>query len=101
MVRARPPVATMTLWVSRVRVPPAFSTISTALGDFSTPAPSINNPVHLCLKNGAVWTVVGTSYLDVLELDENSKIIGTVTVNGTAVSGAGRYRGQIVVTATA
>lgn len=67
----------------------------------NTPAPSINNPVHLCLKNGAVWTAVGTSYLDVLELDENSKIIGTVTVNGTAVSGAGRYRGQIVVTATA
>ena len=67
----------------------------------NTPAPSINNPVHLCLKNGAVWTAVGTSYLDVLELDENSKIIGTVTVNVTAVSGAGRYRGRIVVTATA
>lgn len=64
----------------------------------NTPAPSINNPVHLCLKNGAVWTASGTSYLDVLELDENSKIVGTVTVDGTTVSGPGRYQGRIVVT---
>ena len=67
----------------------------------NTPAPSINNPVHLRLEHGAVWTAVGTSYLDVLEVDESSQVIGSVTVDGKAVSGAGRYQGRIVVTANA
>lgn len=43
---------------------------------------SSQNPVHVTLTDGAVWTVTGTSYLSSLTIDSESSIIGT---NGKAV----------------
>ena len=57
----------------------------------------MNNPVSLTLEDGAVWNVTGTSYLKNLIISQDSKVCGTVTVDGTEVSGAGTYTGEIVV----
>ncbi len=64
----------------------------------NTPAPSINNPVNLTLKNGAKWIVCGESYLDMLDFDETSDISGRITVDGAAVTKPGHYEGRIHVT---
>ena len=63
----------------------------------NTAAPAVNNPVHLTLKNGAVWTPTGVSYLEKLSVDAASLVRGAIEVNGAAVSGPGEYCGSIVV----
>lgn len=67
----------------------------------NTPAPAINNPVHLTLRNGAIWTPTGDSYLEQLDLDESSRVEGRILVDGAEVSGPGRYTGSILVRPTA
>ena len=62
-----------------------------------TPAPAINNGTIVHLGDKAVWNVTGTSYLRGLTVSQDSKVCGTVTVDGKAVSGAGTYTGDIVV----
>jgi hypothetical protein len=47
-----------------------------------TPKQAINNPVHVELKNGAVWNVAGVSYIDGYSVDATSKINGVVTELG-------------------
>ena len=66
----------------------------------NTPAPAINNPVHLTLRNGATWTPTGDSYLEQLDLDESSRVEGRILVDGKEVSGPGRYTGSILVQRT-
>lgn len=63
----------------------------------NTAAPAVNNPVSLTLEDGAVWTVTGTSYLKNLTISQDSKVCGTITVDGKGVSGAGTYTGEIVI----
>ena len=65
----------------------------------NTPAPAINNPVHLTLKNGAVWTPAKESYLEKLTIEEGSSVMGKITLDGREVSGVGTYAGNVVVTA--
>jgi hypothetical protein len=65
----------------------------------NTPAPAVNNPVTLVLEAGSTWTPVGTSYLSGLSFTKDSKVCGTITVNGTVVEAPGSYVGNIVVTA--
>ena len=69
----------------------------------NTPAPTVNNPVYLTLKNGAVWNVTGVSYLAKLTTDGTAAVNGSVTVNGAAVdvSAGGAWSGIIVVTPAA
>jgi len=43
-------------------------------------AETVNNGLIVTLKNGAVWNVTETSYVSVLNVDESSKVNGTVTV---------------------
>lgn len=64
----------------------------------NTPAPAINNPVRLILKNGASWTPTATSFLEGLTIEPGAAVNGSITVDGKSVSGAGRYEGSIVVT---
>lgn len=64
----------------------------------NTPAPAINNPVHLTMKAGSSWTPTGVSYLSQLTVELGCTIHGTVTVNGQTVAAAGSYSGSIVVT---
>ena len=61
----------------------------------------MNNGVWVSLKNGSTWNPVGRSYLTRLEVSADSKINGTVTVDGAAVTPAAGtvYTGAIVVTA--
>lgn len=63
----------------------------------NTPAPAINNPLHLTLKNGASWTPTGVSYLGQLVWEEGTSIQGTVTHNGSSITAPGTYTGSIVV----
>lgn len=63
----------------------------------NTPAPSINNPVRLTLKNGATWTPTRESYLDCLVWEEGSSINGTIFVDDAPVTCPGSYTGSIVV----
>lgn len=75
---------------------------ATYLGGLTnTASPTVNNGVWVSLANGSVWTPVGTSYLTRLEVSGDSKINGTVTLDGAAiVPEAGKvYTGAIVVTA--
>lgn len=44
------------------------------------PSETVNNGVIVTLKNGAVWDVTETSYVSVLNVDETSSVIGTITV---------------------
>lgn len=64
----------------------------------NTPAPAINNPVHLTLKNGASWTPTVVSYLEKLTIEAGSTVNGSITVDGKPVPGQGSYEGSIVVT---
>lgn len=64
----------------------------------NTPAPAINNPVHLTLKNGAVWTPTKESYLRKLTLEPGTAVEGVITLNGETVSEPGTYEGEILVT---
>lgn len=63
-----------------------------------TAAPTVNNPVYLTLKDGAVWNVTGTSYLAKLTVD-GAVVNGVVTVDGKPVdtSAGGVWEGEIVV----
>jgi hypothetical protein len=63
----------------------------------NTPAPAVNNAVKLAL-DGATWNVTGKSYLSGLSFTKDSKVGGTITVNGTVVEAPGSYVGDIVVT---
>ena len=63
----------------------------------NTPAPAINNPVHLTLKNGASWTPTGESYLEKLTLEPGTTVNGVITVGGEIVSAPGIYEGEIQV----
>ncbi len=79
-----------------------YSADATMLGGLTnTAAPTVNNGVWVSLANGSTWTPVGTSYLTRLEVSADSKINGTVTVDGAEVTvEAGKvYTGAIVVTA--
>lgn len=64
----------------------------------NTAAPTVNDPVYLTLKNGAVWNVTGTSYLARLTVD-GGEVRGVVTVDGgeVDVSAGGSWEGEIVV----
>ena len=75
---------------------------ATLLGALNnTPAPTVNNGVWVSLKNGSTWTPEGKSYLSRLEISADSRILGSVWVNGDQViPEAGKvYTGDIVVTA--
>jgi hypothetical protein len=63
----------------------------------NTPAPAVNNPVHLTLKNGAVWVPTGESYLEQLSLEPGCKVQGTILVDGAEVTKPGTYTGNILV----
>lgn len=79
-----------------------YSADATMLGGLSnTAAPTVNNGVWVKLESGSTWTPVGKSYLTRLEVSADSKICGTVTVDGAEVAvEAGKvYTGAIVVTA--
>ena len=79
-----------------------ISADATMLGGLTnTAAPTVNNGVWVSLKNGSTWTPVGKSYLTRLEVSADSKINGTVTVDGAEVAvEAGKvYTGEIVVCA--
>ncbi len=65
----------------------------------NTVSPAVNNAVKLTLEAGSVWNVAGTSYLTALAFSKDSKVNGTITVNGTVVEAPGSYVGEIVVTA--
>jgi hypothetical protein len=71
----------------------------------NTPHPVINNGVLVTLKNGAVWSVTGTSHLSRLTLDSTSTVVSpsggvTLTVNGTrkALTPGSTYAGAIIIT---
>ena len=73
---------------------------ATYLGNLSNvPSAPVNNGVWAILENGTTWTVPGTCYLTVLEVEAGCTVNGTVTVNGveTDVSAGGRWTGDIVV----
>lgn len=53
--------------------------------------------LSLTLVNASTWTALETSYLTELTIDETSKVVGTITVDGEVVEGAGTYTGEIVV----
>jgi hypothetical protein len=63
----------------------------------NTPSPAVNNAVKLKLE-GSTWNVSGKSYLSGLSFTKDSKVNGTITVNGTVVEAPGSYVGDIVVT---
>ena len=65
----------------------------------NTAQPVVNNGVIVALKNGAVWTVAGTSYLSSLTIDETSKVIGTLLVDGKETAPVpGTYTGALTLT---
>ena len=65
----------------------------------NTAQPVVNNGVIVALKNGAVWTVAGTSYLSSLTIDETSKVIGTLLVDGKETEPVpGTYTGALTLT---
>lgn len=75
---------------------------ATLLGGLgNTAAPTVNNGVWVSLKNGSTWNPVGKSYLTRLEVSADSKINGTVTVDGKTVTpeAGAVYTGTILVTA--
>lgn len=91
--------------IGKEKLTPALGCIigkdATLLGGLSnTAAPTVNNGVWVSLKNGSTWNPVGRSYLTRLEVSADSKINGTVTVDGAAVTPAAGtvYTGAIVVT---
>lgn len=66
---------------------------------------TVDNAVNLTLT-GSTWTVTGTSYLNTLTIDSESKIDGLITVDGIEVAPdnivaakGGTITGNIVVTA--
>lgn len=64
-----------------------------------TAAPAINNGVIVELKNGALWTVAGVSYLTKIVIGEGCRVDGVLTVDGSAVEPApGTYVGAIKLT---
>lgn len=79
-----------------------YSADATMLGGLTnTAAPTVNNGVWVKLANGSTWTPVGTSYLTRLEVSADSKVNGTVTLDGNVIlPEAGKvYTGSIQVTA--
>lgn len=79
-----------------------YSSDATMLGGLTnTAAPTVNNGVWVNLTNGSTWTPVGTSYLTRLEVSADSKVNGTVTLDGNVIlPEAGKvYTGSIQVTA--
>ncbi len=65
----------------------------------NTAQPVVNNGVIVTLKNGAVWNVAGTSYLSSLTIDESSKVVGTLTVDGKETPVVpGTYTGALTLT---
>jgi hypothetical protein len=62
----------------------------------NTPSAPVNNPVKLTLVS-SVWNPTGVSYLSGLAFDKDSRVNGTITVNGTEVDAPGSYVGDIVV----
>lgn len=63
-----------------------------------TPAPAINNGVIVELKNGAVWSAVGVSYLTRLTIGEGCRVEGKLTVDGKEIQGLpDTYTGAIEI----
>lgn len=65
-----------------------------------------NATTNVTLKDGAVWTVTGTCYLDSLTIDSESTINGIITVNGSemrtmdiAANDNGTVSGNITIAA--
>ena len=51
------------------------------------------------LKNGATWTVAGTSYLSSLTIDDTSSVVGTLLVDGKETPLVpGIYTGALTLT---
>ena len=72
---------------------------ATYLGGMSNyNAPTVNNGVWVSLTGGSVWTPQTECYLTVLDIDDSSRVNGTITVDGEEVEGPGHYTGTIVVT---
>jgi hypothetical protein len=64
-----------------------------------TPAPAINNGVIVVLKNHAVWTAAGTSYLTALTIGPDCALVGRLLVDGQEIAAApGTYTGALTVT---
>ena len=73
---------------------------ATFLGGLTnTAAPAVNNGVWVKLENGSTWTPKGKCYLTRLEVSGDSRILGTVTLDGKAITPeAGKvYTGSITV----
>jgi len=73
----------------------------------NTPGPAVNNGVIVTLQNGSKWTVIGTSYLTKLVIEEGANVSApseqtlTMTVDGgkpTTRISPGTYTGNIVLT---
>ena len=63
-----------------------------------TPAPAINNGVIVVLKNGAVWTAKGTSFLTALTVGEGCTLLGKLLVDGVETDVVpGTYTGRLTV----
>ncbi len=67
-----------------------------------TASETVNNGVIVSLTNGSVWNVTETSYVSVLNVDDSSKVNGTVTVLDNGIIKveplAGAKGGDITVT---
>ena len=65
---------------------------------FVIPGPTVNNPIAVSLKHNSQWTVTAPGYLTSLTIDESSKLLGKLTVDGVPTpSEPGTYTGSILV----
>jgi hypothetical protein len=67
----------------------------------NTPSPVVNNGVIVNLDGGSTWQVAGTSYLSSLTVSADSRVRGTMTVDGVAtpIVPGHTYTGTITVSA--
>ena len=82
------------------RVEKVFKDNCEELGEvINTVQPVVNNGVIVTLKNGATWTVAGTSYLSSLTIDDTSSVVGTLLVDGKETALVpGIYTGALTLT---
>jgi hypothetical protein len=70
----------------------------------NTPSVAVNNGVQVALRK-STWTVAGTSYINLLTIDDASHVVAPAghqlqsTVDGVVTTlQSGSYKGQIVLT---
>ena len=64
-----------------------------------TPSKTVNNPIAVRLTNSSTWTVHGDCYLEELQIDETSRVIGRLYVDGIENDAVpGTYNGKLYLT---